>query len=78
LNGLTAARLRHSGSASVDDEVRTLYRRSRPSASGLDPEAVHERYQTVETDEERREIALAMGKRDGRRRADSYAAFESE
>jgi len=49
-------------SASVDDEVRQLY----------------ERYQSAESDEERHEIALEMGKLDGRRHADIYAALENE
>ncbi|WP_168170939.1 hypothetical protein [Natronorubrum daqingense] len=46
----------------VDDEVRRLY----------------ERYQSAESDEERREIALEMGKLDGRRHAEIYAALENE
>ena len=46
----------------VDDEVRQLY----------------ERYQAAETDEERHEIALEMGKLDGRRHAEIYAALEDE
>ena len=37
-----------------------------------------ERYQSAETDEERHEIALAMGKLDGRRHAEIYAALENE
>ena len=49
-------------SSAVDDEVRQLY----------------ERYQAAESDEERREIALEMGKLDGRRHADIYAALETE
>lgn len=49
-------------SSAVDDAVRELY----------------ERYQAAETDEERREIALEMGKLDGRRHADIYAALETE
>lgn len=49
-------------SATVDDEVRQLY----------------ERYQAAKTDEERHEIALEMGKLDGRRHADIYAALENE
>jgi hypothetical protein len=46
----------------VDDEVRQLY----------------ERYQAAESDAERREIALEMGKLDGRRHAEIYAALEDE
>lgn len=49
-------------SAAVDDEVRQLY----------------ERYQSAESDEERHEIALEMGKLDGRRHAEIYAALENE
>jgi len=49
-------------STAVDEEVRRLY----------------ERYQAAETDEERREIALEMGKLDGRRHAEIYAALEDE
>ncbi|WP_327051924.1 hypothetical protein [Halomicrococcus gelatinilyticus] len=49
-------------SAAADEEVRQLY----------------ERYQAAETDEERHKIALEMGKLDGRRHADIYAALESE
>ncbi|MFC6942719.1 hypothetical protein ACFQE8_22630 [Salinirubellus sp. GCM10025818] len=49
-------------SATVDDEVRQLY----------------ERYQAAETDEERHAIALEMGKLDGRRHAEIYAALEDE
>lgn len=46
----------------VDDDVRRLY----------------ERYQAAETDAERHEIALEMGKLDGRRHAEIYAALEDE
>ena len=46
----------------VDGEVRQLY----------------ERYQAAENDAERREIALEMGKLDGRRHAEVYAALEDE
>jgi len=46
----------------VDDEVRQLY----------------ERYQAAESDAERREIVLEMGKLDGRRHAEIYAALEDE
>jgi hypothetical protein len=49
-------------STAVDDEVRKLY----------------ERYQSAESDEERHEIALEMGKLDGRRRVAIYAALEDE
>jgi hypothetical protein len=46
----------------VDEEVRQLY----------------ERYQAAESDAKRREIALEIGKLDGRRHADIYAALENE
>ncbi|WP_255191942.1 hypothetical protein [Natronobeatus ordinarius] len=46
----------------VDEEVRQLY----------------ERYQSAKSDEERHEIALEMGKLDGRRHAEIYAALEYE
>ena len=49
-------------SAAVDEEVRRLY----------------ERYQSTESDEERHEIALEMGKLDGRRHEKIYAALENE
>jgi hypothetical protein len=49
-------------SSAVDEAVRELY----------------ERYQAAESDEERREIVLEMGKLDGRRHADIYAALETE
>ncbi|GAB3022263.1 hypothetical protein GCM10025298_07380 [Natronobiforma cellulositropha] len=49
-------------SAAVDDKVRRLY----------------ERYQSAESDEERHEIALEMGKLDGRRHTEIYAALENE
>nr|WP_317175843.1 hypothetical protein [Halovivax sp. KZCA124] len=49
-------------SSEVDEKVRQLY----------------ERYQSAESDEERREIALEMGKLDGRRHAEIYAALETE
>lgn len=39
---------------------------------------LYERYQSAESDEERREIALEMGKLDGRRHADIYTAIEDE
>lgn len=48
--------------ATIDESVRQLY----------------ERYQSAESDEERREIALKMGKLDGSRHADIYAALEDE
>ena len=38
----------------------------------------NERYRSVETDEERHEIALEMGALDGRRHAEIYAALEDE
>ncbi|WP_247731085.1 hypothetical protein [Halovivax limisalsi] len=46
----------------IDEAVRQLY----------------ERYRSAESDAERREIALEMGKLDGRRNADIYAALEDE
>ena len=46
----------------VDEEVRKLY----------------ERYQTAESDAEHRDIALEMGKLDGRRHAEICAALEDE
>lgn len=49
-------------SAAVDEEVRRLY----------------ERYQAVNSDEERHVIALEMGKLDGRRHAEIYVALEDE
>lgn len=49
-------------STAMDDEVRRLF----------------ERYQSAETDEERHEIALEMGKLDGRRHKVIYEALESE
>jgi hypothetical protein len=49
-------------SDAVDEEIRRLY----------------ERYQSAESDEERREVALEMGALDGRRHADIYAALEDE
>jgi len=48
--------------APVDDEVRQLY----------------ERFQAAESDAERQAIALEMGKLDGRRHAEIYAALEDE
>ncbi len=51
-----------NSSTAVDDEVRQLY----------------EAYQAAESDAERHEIALEMGKLDGRRHADVYAALEDE
>jgi len=52
----------NDSSATVDKEVRRLY----------------EAYQAAESDDERHEIALEMGKLDGRRHADVYAALEDE
>jgi len=52
----------NDSSATVDKEVRRLY----------------ERYQAAESDAKRHEIALEMGKLDGRRHADIYAALEDE
>lgn len=49
-------------SSDVDEELRRLY----------------ERYQAADSDEERHEIALEMGKLDGRRHADIYEALETE
>jgi hypothetical protein len=49
-------------SATVDEEVRRLY----------------EQYQAAESDAERHQIALKMGKLDGRRHAEIYAALEDE
>jgi hypothetical protein len=49
-------------SATVDEEVRRLY----------------ERYQAAVSDAERHQIALEMGKLDGRRHAEIYAALEDE
>ena len=49
-------------SSAIDDEVRQLY----------------ERYQAAESDAERREIALEMGKLDGRRHSEIYEALENE
>ncbi|GAA0216866.1 hypothetical protein GCM10009000_034540 [Halobacterium noricense] len=46
----------------VDAEIRRLY----------------ERYQTAESDAERRKIALKMGNLDGRRHAEIYTALEDE
>jgi hypothetical protein len=53
---------RTDSSDAVDNEVRQLY----------------ERYQAAESDEERAKIALKMGKLDGRRHAEIYAALENE
>jgi len=47
---------------SVGEELRRLY----------------ERYQSAESDEERREIVLQMGALDRRRHAEIYAALEDE
>jgi hypothetical protein len=43
-----------------------------------DVRRLYERYQSADTDEERYEIVLEMGKLDGRRHADIYAALENE
>lgn len=51
-----------AGDEAAVDEVRQLY----------------ERYQAAESDAERREIALEMGKLDGRRHAEIYAVLEDE
>lgn len=53
---------RTDSSTVVDDEVRHLY----------------EQFQAVESDVDRREIIFEMGKRDGPRHADIYAALENE
>jgi hypothetical protein len=55
-------------------------------ASGPDPSEaaeeeirrLYERYQSAESDEERREIALEMGALDRRRHADIYDALEGK
>ncbi len=49
-------------SSAVDEVVRRLYKQ----------------YQAAKSDEERREIALKMGKLDGKRNADIYAALEDK
>jgi len=49
-------------SATIDEEVRRLYKR----------------YQAAESDAERRNIALEIGELDGRRHAEIYAALEDE
>jgi hypothetical protein len=43
-----------------------------------DVRRLYEQYLSAETDEERHEIVLEMGKLDGRRHADIYAALEKE
>lgn len=43
-----------------------------------DVRRLYERYQSADTDEERYEIVLEMGKLDGRHHADIYAALENE
>ncbi len=50
------------------------------SSATVDKEAcrLYERYQAAESDDERHEIALEMGKLDRRRHADVYAALEDE
>ena len=49
-----------------------------PSAADETVRTLYERYQEAESDAERREIALEMGKLDGRRHAEIYAALENE
>jgi len=49
-------------STATDDELRRLY----------------ERYRAAESDAERHDIALEIGKLDGRRHADVYDALEDE
>ena len=53
---------------------------STDSSTAVDDEGcqLYERYQAAESDAERREIALEMGKLDGRRHAEIYAALEDE
>jgi len=51
-----------SDEAAADDEVRQLY----------------ERYQAAESDAERREIVLEMGRLDRRRHVEIYEALEDE
>lgn len=43
-----------------------------------DVRRLYEQYQSATTDKERHEIVLEMGKLDGRRHADIYAALENE
>lgn len=43
-----------------------------------DVRRLYERYQAAESDEKRREIALEMGKLDGRCHAEIYDALEDE
>ena len=61
-NSITRMASSSDSTTSVDDEVRRLY----------------ERYQSAETDAERREIALEMGELDGRRHASIYEQLETE
>lgn len=49
-------------STDVDEELRRLY----------------EQYQAADSEDERHEIALEMGKLDGRRHAEIYEALENE
>ena len=49
-----------------------------PSATDETVRRLYERYQEAESDEERHEIALEMGKLDGRRHAEIYDALENE
>ena len=61
-NNTTRMASSSDSTTSVDDEVRGLY----------------ERYQSAETDAERRAIALEMGELDGRRHAIIYERLETE
>ena len=49
-----------------------------PPEGNEDVRRLYERYQSATTDEERHKIVLEMGKLDGRRHADIYAALENE
>ena len=53
---------------------------STDSSTAVDHEVcqLYERYQAAESDAKRREIALKMGKLDGRRHAEIYEALEDE
>lgn len=48
------------------------------SPDGAEVRRLYERYQSAETEEARRKIALEMGELDGRRHEDVYAALEDE
>ena len=48
------------------------------SATVEEVRRLYERYQAAESDAERHQIALKMGKLDGRRHAEIYAALEDE